>query len=75
MSDSQKQHIDNAERTQTIRIELPLGAFSGVRRMMAGFMQAAGSEAGCCEPTINRCCSQSDEGDRYELTVKIERKE
>jgi hypothetical protein len=75
MNDSQKQHVDDSESSQTIRIELPLGALSGMRRMMANFRRPNMSEATCCEPTMNRCSQDYNEENRYEFTVIIGRKE
>ena len=75
MNYSQKQHSDSSEGSQTIRIELPSGAFSGMRRMMADFMRAAEPESGCCEPTVSRCCPESNDEARLEFTVIIGRKE
>jgi len=75
MNESQKQHKDDSEGSQTIRIELPSEAFSGVRRIMANLMRSGMSESGCCESTMNRCCPDPKDEDRFEFTVTIARKE
>ena len=75
MNDSQKQNRADSESSQTIRIELPLAALSGLRRMMAGFVRPGMSGSGCCEPPMSRCGPDSDEGSAYEFTVTIGRKE
>lgn len=75
MNYEEKQHCEPEEKSGTIRIELPSGAFDGIRKMMAGFMRPSESGPGCCEPSMNRRCPESKDEDRCEFTVTIGRKE